>query len=237
MARLIELKEPVTIRQGVLTFRLDGNHSITGQSLRAAIARLYPHYPQLCQRTPSGELIYRHPHVQFKSMDGMGVITALGEEAQTLVEVFATLPELYLGGRRLKIVEKKLDVQDVWFGPTEKDYAYVFTSPWLALNQENIKLYTKLDQTGKRKFLERILTGNILSMAKGLGFFLVPDVMVTVSSRWSETPSFFKRIQMKGIRCRFRTNMLIPHLWGIGQKPSSGWGTTVPIMCGGDNVP
>ncbi|NKE73662.1 CRISPR-associated endonuclease Cas6 [Candidatus Manganitrophus noduliformans] len=236
MARLVNLKETIKIRHGILTFRLEGNKPVTGQGLRAAIARLCPHYPQLAQRTLSGELIYRHPHIQFKTMDGMGVITALGEEAGILVEVFATLPEIVLGGRRIRIVEKKIEVQDVLFGPTDKEYEYVFTSPWFALNQENEKIYSTANEVEKHKLLNKVLAGNFLSMAKGLGFFLVPHVRATVQGRWSESPSLFKGVLMRGIRCRFQTHFQIPFLWGIGKSSSSGWGTTIPASQGENNV-
>jgi len=230
-----KLRSTTKISQGYLSFRLEGNRSLTGQDLRAAIARLCPQYPQLAQRTSSGKLIYRHPHVQFKVMDGAGVITAIGEEAEILIEVFATIPEIICGGKRLRIVEKKIEVQDVSFGPAEKEFEYVFVSPWLALNQKNEKVFFESDGNNKRSLLNRVLVGNILSMAKGLGFFLIPNISATVYGRWSESPSFFKGVQMKGIRCRFRAFFEIPHLWGIGKSSSSGWGTIVKLQ-GGLNV-
>jgi len=73
-------------------------------------------------------------------------------------------------------------------------------------------------------------------MAKGLGFFLVPNISATISGRWSESPSFFKGIQMRGIRGRFKAFFEIPHLWGIGKSSSSGWGTIVRVSNGGSNV-
>ena len=224
------LSEPIQIRQGILTFRLEENPQLTGQRFRAAITRLCPEYPQLSQRTPSGKLIYRHPHVQYKVMDEKEIITALGDESELLIEVFATLTDIILGGRRFKILEKNIDIQEVWFGPVNKELSYVFVSPWLALNQNNEKIYRDADNGGKREILNSVLTGNILSMAKGLGFFIVPNVVAILGNRWSETPSYLKGIQMQGIRSRFKTTFQIPHLWGIGKSSSSGWSTTVPIM-------
>ncbi len=234
--KLKELKDIIKIRQGILTYRLEGNLNISGQSLRVAVARLCPQYPQLAQRTPSGELIYRHPHVQYKTMDRMGVITALGEEAGTLIEVFATLPEIFLGGQRIRIVEKKIEIQDALFGPSSEEYEYVFTSPWFALNQENEKIYSRADEEARRGILNRILKANLLSMAKGVGYFISPQISATVNGRWSEALSLFKGVRMRGIRCRFKARFRIPFLWGIGKSSSSGWGTTVPADGGGRNV-
>lgn len=234
--KLEELKDTIKIRHGILTYRFEGNRNISGQSLRAAVARLCPQYPQLAQRTSSGELIYRHPHVQYKSMDGMGVITALGEETGTLIEVFATLPEIFIGGNRIRIVEKKIEIQDALFGPSNEECEYVFTSPWFALNQENEKIYSMSDEEARRGLLNRILKANLLSMAKGVGYFISPQISATVNGQWSEAHSLFKGVRMRGIRCRFKARFRIPFLWGIGKSSSSGWGTTVPVAGGGRNV-
>lgn len=226
---LLSITRPVSMKRASLSLRLEADGQLTGQRLRSAIARLCPQYPQLSQRTPSGALIYCHPHVQFKVLDGVGVIVALGPEAGIVIEAFATLPHLVVGGQIARILEKRLEVEEVLFGPGETIQEYVFTSPWFALNQHNEQAYAGSDEKQRRALLEKILTGNLLSAAKGFGLFFVPRVEARVIGSWSESPRTFKGVLMRGIRCRFETNVAIPHLWGIGKSSSSGWGTVVPV--------
>jgi hypothetical protein len=167
--------------------------------------------------------------VQFKALDGAGVIVALGPEADIVIEVFATLPHVVVGGRVVRILDKRLDVDDVPFGPTETFQEYVFTSPWFALNQDNEQAYAGSNEKLRRVLLEKILTGNLLSAAKGFGLFFVPRVESRVVGSWSESPRVFKGVLMRGIRCRFEANVAIPHLWGIGKSSSSGWGTVIAL--------
>lgn len=226
---LLPIFRPVSMKRASLSLHLASGGHLTGQQLRSAIARLCPQYPQLSQRTPSGALIYCHPHVQFKALDGVGVIVALGPEADIVIETFATLPHVVIGGQVVRILDKRLEIDDAPFGPTETFQEFVFTSPWFALNQDNELTYVGSNEKQRRVLLEKILTGNLLSAAKGFGLFCVPRVESRVVGSWSESPSFFKGVSMRGIRCRFETNVAIPHLWGIGKSSSSGWGTVVPL--------
>jgi len=64
---------------------------------------------------------------------------------------------------------------------------YEFTSPWIGLNQKNFKKYTDAGNNDKSQMLTRIMTGNILSMAKHLDCWLLKDQEIKINHKLKET--------------------------------------------------
>jgi len=74
----------------------------------------------------------------------------------------------------------------------------------------------------EKTFLNAILIGNLLSMAKGLG--VVIEHRLNVHSHLEKVETHYKGVEMTGFTGSFRVNMQIPEYIGIGKGVSQGFG-------------
>lgn len=103
---------------------------------------------------------------------------------------------------------------------------YEFIVPWMGLNQNNFKTFITLkNETEKNHLLERILTGNILSMSKYLGVHLEKEQRIQVKVQLKQTKAILKGKQMIGFTGIFKANFQIPDYIGLGKSVSRGFGT------------
>ncbi len=78
------------------------------------------------------------------------------------------------------------------------------------------------DEQEKRRFLERILIGNILSFAKGVGWHIDREIEVSIHSVPKLHKLSFKKYQMMGFDTDFVSNIIIPNNIGLGKSVSRG---------------
>jgi hypothetical protein len=150
-------------------------------------------------------------------------VIGINEGAEVLKEIHDEYDEIRLGTNTFQIVERGVTIRDEEFGISDKIYSYEFVTPWLAFSQENYKkFYTLKGKPDRDEFMRKILTGNILSMAKSLNY-TVPrqikcDAYVT-----------FRKDRLKDVSVMvfsgiFHVNFIIPDLFGIGKSVSRGFG-------------
>jgi len=77
---------------------------------------------------------------------------------------------------------------------------------------------------GRREnvFLNAILIGNLLSMAKGLG--VVIEHRLNLHSHLEKVETQYKGVEMTGFTGSFRVNLQMPDYIGIGKGVSQGFG-------------
>ena len=96
---------------------------------------------------------------------------------------------------------------------------------WQALNVENYKKYQALSSmVEKIQMLERILTGNILSFAKGIDWRIEEKITVKISDLQSINPSRMKDIKVSAFDVTFQCNVVMPNWMGLGKGASTGFG-------------
>ena len=110
------------------------------------------------------------------------------------------------------------------FGYSDEIFMYEFASPWIGLNQSNFKKYTDAGNNNKDQMLKRIMTGNILSMAKYLDCWLSEDQKIRIDHKLKEIKVNLKGRSMTAFNGIFKTNFLIPDYLGIGKSVSRGFG-------------
>ena len=173
---------------------------------------------------------YTYPVVQYKSIEGKAAIVCVGEgEKQDCIMRFVEKcpQEIRLGKRvvYLELEPKEEWETDVQILEIDKEY---HVRHWLPLNQENLIRYNATKEEDKEHFLqERILKGNLHTLAKQFG--IDHEDAGKIYCKILK----IKRLKSKPIKqqhflcfdCVFRTNLVIPDLIGIGQKPSFGYGT------------
>ncbi len=180
----------------------------------------------------TGKSIYRYPLIQFKIIDKVPCIIAFTEKAvQIFNEIFMTLNEIVIEDKRIPIFEKDFKLENSNFGFSDETFMYKFLSPWIGLNQKNFGIYINLKfQKEKNDLLERILTGNILSMSKYLGLHLDQNQRINIDLKLQQTKVILKGKNMIGFKGIFKTNFMIPNYMGLGKSVSRGFGNIKKIL-------
>lgn len=174
----------------------------------------------------AGRDIYRYPLVQYKIIEGMPAIVAAEAGIKEIYPLILERETLLLGQQTFPCGTVVQDITWETVGELNTLRRYRFCTPWFALNQENYRKYDALDQEGKRELLERILTGNILSLAKGLGIVVERRLQVETNLRECLVP--FKHEVVTGFEGSFSVNFSIPGLLGLGKSVSRGFGAVCP---------
>ncbi|MBW1929118.1 MAG: hypothetical protein JRJ13_08205 [Deltaproteobacteria bacterium] len=197
-------------------------------TLRGFINDIFPDEPLLHQHESNG-LIYIYPRIQYKVFDGKGIVIGIEEGTDLIQTISKKLMNLKLYNSYYTVTGKKIKKEYMNFGSTTRYNHYNFTSPWLALNETNYEKYQKLgSQIKRKKLLQRILVGNILSMSKSLGY-TVTDVIKVNIIKIKEITTSIKGNPMLGFLGEFEVNFEIPDYLGIGKSVSRGFGTVKKI--------
>lgn len=194
--------------------------------LRGYFGNLFrQHSPLLHNHYETGELRYKYPLVQYKVVSQIPTLIAFEEGADLLISLFLKIKELNIDKNTYPIISKNIMSTNFAVGYTEQLNEYRFETLWMALNQNNYERYLQLAQQERKPFLNKILTGNILSLMKGLNIRLNPDQRIMVTSNLSEKETLFKDQKMSAFSGSFITNAQLPSLAGIGKAVSRGFGT------------
>jgi len=170
-------------------------------------------------------LRYSYPLIQYKRIGGKAAIVCVGGGTEAIGEFFASCNfdvmlknrPLHLETESVKAYQNIVQVWDNMF-----DYQ---VRKWLPLNQDNYSDFQKLEGVVERyQMLEKILTGNVLSMAKGLGIYFDRQVEVKISDLNESRGYTYKDVMMKSFDLGFKCNVSIPSYLGIGKGVSLGYG-------------
>lgn len=193
---------------------------------RGYIGTLFKEYDLIHNHDPStGKNIYRYPLIQFKIIDKIPVILAITDKAvKIFADIFMNLDEIDIEGTKIPIMEKDLKIENVVFGFSEETFAYNFLTPWIALNQKNHSKFVNESKEQKKELLKKTLTGNILSLAKGLGLWLEESQKINVTINVKPKFVNLKGEKMTAFTGDFKTNFVVPDFFGVGKSVSRGFG-------------
>ncbi len=215
------------IKKGTLTFH--GIHLSPSQihKFRGFVGNMFKEYDLIHNHDiNTGVNIYRYPLIQFKLLDNRPAIIAITNRAvEIFTTIFLKLDNIVIDGVSIPVYEKDIKVEEVEFAFSDDIFMYEFLSPWVGLNQKNYACYTDAhDKSEKTAILKRTLTGNILSAAKGLDYWLAKDQRIRTELQVREINVNLKGKQMKAFKGVFKTNFLIPDYLGLGKSVSRGFG-------------
>ena len=172
------------------------------------------------------ELRYAYPLIQYKSIKGNASIVAVDAGTDSLAKmIYPYNREIVVGHKRIStsICESYACSTNVDY--CDKPLRYVISN-WLPLNSENIKAFYAADGIVEQiSLLERILTGNILSFAKGIGIHLESPIQTTIKSILRNEKVLYKEQDMESFDLKFSTNIRLPQYIGLGKGASTGHGT------------
>jgi len=179
----------------------------------------------------TGKLIYRYPLIQFKLIEKIPCIVAITDRAVTIFsEIFMKLDKIIIEDMVIPVFEKDLKIEEVEFGYSDDIFMYEFASPWIGLNQNNFKKYNDAGRGEKNEMLKRVMTGNVLSMAKNLDCWLSENQKIKIDHKLKEIKVNLKGNSMTAFTGIFKTNFCLPDYLGIGKSVSRGFGALKRIL-------
>ncbi len=173
---------------------------------------------------------YSYPLIQYKRIRRKAAIVCLNEGTEAIGKLLSGGNfSCCLGERPAdltveNVLSRKYTVQ-AW----DSTFHYRIRG-WLPLNAVNYAKYMEMDGMGERiSFLERILTGNLLSFVKGLGIHIDREIRCTLSRRSEPFRVTNKDVRLMAFDAEFKTNMSLPDYVGIGKNASVGYGIVTHV--------
>jgi hypothetical protein len=203
--------------------------------VRGAIADRYREWSIMHQHF-GNQYLYHHPLVQYKVIDETPMVVGLGIGAE-LLAALKPPGELVLNGTLVPFDQARI-VSEIYEPDFSTPHCFHFATSWLALNEENYVRYREYEIHEKseaiRTMLEKILIGNILSFAKGLGLSILATLRARIN-QWHAEPVRAKQHKtgmMLGFAARGEITFSAPPFWGFGKQSSRGNGVLVTTKIG-----
>ena len=175
--------------------------------------------------------MYRYPLIQYKVTYKKASIICVNEGADEIHHL------LQHRDMTLRVGDKvnNFSVEDVDLGyfqvqTWQSSFDYSLLN-WLALNQVHHRRFLELEgnDTEQLQLLESILTGNILSLAKGIGWTVDEQIQVKITELKRLKMLPFKKRQVLAFTLNFQSNVSLPDFVGLGKGASVGFGVVKGI--------
>lgn len=212
----------VTLKTCLLTFHVNRPIIENANKLKGFIASQFRDYP-IFHNHYGGRSMFTDPRIQYKIINGVGYVLGI-EEGAKMIKMISEIDELHLGNSIYNVIPIFCDKEEIIM-PTEELIQYDMVGNWIPFNDKNYEISKTLkDWKEKKIFVNNILRDNIISLCKGYGLYVDKHKhTIYVHSRLKETRSMYKVLRPSFIG-EFRTNMIIPDFFGIGEKVSAGFG-------------
>ena len=195
--------------------------------LRGNMIRLSDGNP-LFHNHRDGKFMYTYPLIQNKRIDNHAAVVGIDQGARVLADMFQ--PEkkytFQIGRRQVETGIKDIITRNVELScsPEGEERTYMISN-WLPLNSDNYRTYLSTDTLVERiNMLERILSGNILSFAKGMGVFFEKPISCRLLNLSAMKMIRSKGIDLMSFNAEFRSNVCLPEYIGLGKSVSKGCG-------------
>jgi hypothetical protein len=172
-----------------------------------------------------GGLRYSYPLIQYKRINGCAAIVCLGDGTDAIGEFFSNCNfDIKIGERAIHLDVDDIKAYQMIMQIWEQNFTY-YIRRWLPLNQKNYQEYAKIESLAEKcTFMERILTGNVLSFCKGTGLHLDSHLDVKILKLEEKHPLIYKGVKMQSYDAEFKTNISLPNFIGLGKGVSIGYG-------------
>lgn len=170
-------------------------------------------------------LVYRYPIIQYKNIHGKPSLLCVGQGVEEIHKLFGLRNwEVAVAGMPHELKLERMEMQQVRLGVWDKTFQYRI-SRWMALNAENYQRYQSLSGLATRiQFLERLLTGNILSFAKGVDWHIEKPIRLSITAIEREQMVRYKGVSLLAFDATFQCNVFLPRYLGLGKSASHGFG-------------
>lgn len=173
-------------------------------------------------------LRYRYPLIQYKRINRKAAIVCVGEGVEKFGAFFANCSfDVLIGSRCVTLQVERTNAYRHLLQLWDTMFIYRIRK-WLPLNQVNYAKYMALESLAEKyAMLEKLLTGNILSMAKGLGIRFEKQVECKIVAMEEPCLITYKGVKMMAFDAKFKSNVSLPDYIGLGKGVSLGMGTVV----------
>jgi hypothetical protein len=212
----------VTLKTSLLTWQADRPIIEDANKLKGFIAGKYREYP-IFHNHYGSRYLFVDSRVHYMIINRIGYVLGIEEGAEA-VKMLSAFNELRLENNIYKVRPIFCDKDEI-VRPTKEFVQYDLLSHWLPYDSDNYEIFKTLkDRTEKQYFINKILEGNIVSLCKGYGLDVDKrEHIIRVNSRFKESRSFYK-VPRTSYTGEFRTNMILPDFFALGEKVSSGFG-------------
>ncbi len=171
---------------------------------------------------------YIYPCIQYKRIGGKAAIVCLEEGTEAIGQFFAVGSfNVRVGEREVTLEVERIQAHQTLVQVWENMFTYRIRK-WLPLNQENYAKYLALDSLAEKyAMLETLLTGNILSFAKGVGIHFEKQVECKITEIDEQRLITYKGVKMMAFDAEFKCNVSLPDYIGLGKGVSLGMGMVV----------
>lgn len=174
--------------------------------------------------------LYRYPLIQYKVTHKKASIICLNEGTDDIHYLLQNQNmDLRIGHqvRSFEIEDINMHYHQVQTWDNLFHYSLL---NWLPLNQKNHAHYDSLaTEKEQLEMLNKILTGNLLSMAKGIQWFVEDKLIVEITRIEQMRELEFKNNTLLGFSVNFKSNVSLPDYVGIGKGSSVGFGVVKEI--------
>lgn len=210
-----------------LALKTDREITEDAAKLRGFISSKFNEHSILHNHSIGNSYVYSYPLIQYKIINGQAYILGIEDGAETLKQISNDIDVLKLAKNTYEVNKRILHEREFDIKPSSQE-KYEFLSPWLAFNPKNFEMFNSLnDWKDKKIFLNRILVGNILSMAKGLG--IIVNRRLFAHSHLDAEFVKFKSVNVQGFIGEFKVNFDLPDYFGLGKGVSQGFGVVKKI--------
>ncbi|HOF99281.1 MAG TPA: CRISPR-associated endonuclease Cas6 [Paludibacteraceae bacterium] len=192
---------------------------------RGAVIHLIPSSEILFHNHLQDGFRFSYPLIQYKRIANKAAIMCFNEGTESIGSLLANHNhDIQIGDRIEKLEIAKVQAFDYQIQIWEPMFRYHIRK-WLPFNQKNFEDYNRLESIAEKcLFLENILTGNLLSFAKGLHIFFDKQVVCKILQLENSTLTTYKGIKMNQFDAVFSCNVSIPDFTGLGKGVSIGYG-------------
>lgn len=195
-------------------------------SFRAAVVKKVGEDNVLFHNHLDNKFRYSYPLIQYKVLRKNPTIVCVNEGSEEILKFFEKTDwSMAVGQREVQTRIKDIHFDYFYCGFSAKPIKYQIYN-WFALNEANFEKYSHLDDDYARmKLLKRIIIGNILSFAKGIGWNVDREIEVMLTDLPKQRLFSFKNHRMMGFDLKILTNVILPDAIGLGKSVSRGFGT------------
>lgn len=170
-------------------------------------------------------LIYRYPLIQYKRIHQKAAIVCIGEGTEAIGQFFSSCNfNVNIGDRHVELEVESIKANKTLVQVWDSMFCYTIRK-WLPFNKENYEQYLKLESLAEKyAMLERLLIGNILSFAKGVGIQFDKQVECKITEVSDPFSIMHKGVKLMGFDVSFKTNVSLPDFIGLGKGVSVGKG-------------
>ena len=193
--------------------------------LRGAIVAIVGKNHILFHNHQEEKFRYSYPLIQYKTIARKPHLICIENGVDDIHHFFEKKQEgVFLGDRPYELEVASINLNQFTMQVWDKAFHYRIFN-WLPLNQKNYSLYHSFeDEQEKKNLLQKTLTGNILSFAKGINWMVDKPIITQIKEIQKINFVRVKGVKREAFTVTFRSNVFIPNHIGLGKNASLGFG-------------